>query len=249
MEELKAKARAEGLWNLFLPDPRARRRPDQPPVRAALRGHGAQPVPGSRGVQLLRRRTPATWSCCAVRHATSSRRRYLEPLLEGRIRSAFSMTEPAGRLLATPPTSRPGSRATATDYVIDGRKWFTSGAMSPRCELLIVMGVTDPDAERHRRQSMILVDPDTPGVDIRRSMHVLGYLDGPHGGHAEIVYDEVRVPATNLLGDEGEGFADRPGSPRPGPDPPRDAGDRRRRAGAVDDGGAHAPGGSPSASR
>ena len=79
--------------------------------------------------------------------------------------------------------------------------------MSPRCDLLIVMGVTDPDAERHRRQSMILVDPDTPGVDIRRSMHVLGYLDGPHGGHAEIDYDGVRVPTSSLLGGEGEGFA------------------------------------------
>jgi acyl-CoA dehydrogenase len=93
------------------------------------------------------------------------------------------------------------------DYVIDGRKWFSSGAMSPRCALLIVMGVTDPEAERHRRQSMILVDPRTPGIDIQRSLHVLGYLDGPHGGHAEIVYDNVRVPAANLLGAEGDGFA------------------------------------------
>src|SRR5206468_6799228 len=82
----------------------------------------------------------------------------------------------------------------------------TSGAMSPRCELLIVMGVSDPDAERHRRQSMILVPRDTPGVDIRRSTTVLGYDDGPHGGHAEIVYDDVRVPVENLLGEEGDGF-------------------------------------------
>jgi acyl-CoA dehydrogenase len=92
------------------------------------------------------------------------------------------------------------------DYVINGRKWWTSGAMSPRCEVLIVMGVTDPLAERHRRQSMILVPKDTPGVTVVRSTSLFGYDDGPHGGHAEIVYDDVRVPASNLLGDEGDGF-------------------------------------------
>ena len=92
------------------------------------------------------------------------------------------------------------------EYVINGRKWWTSGAMSPRCELLIVMGVTDPDADRHRRQSMILVPRDTPGVEIQRSTSLFGYDDGPHGGHAEIVYDNVRVPASNLLGEEGDGF-------------------------------------------
>ena len=92
------------------------------------------------------------------------------------------------------------------DYVINGRKWWTSGAMSSRCKLLIVMGVTDPDAQRHRRQSMILVPKDTPGVNIQRSTSLFGYDDGPHGGHAEIVYDNVRVPASNLLGEEGDGF-------------------------------------------
>jgi acyl-CoA dehydrogenase len=91
-------------------------------------------------------------------------------------------------------------------YVINGRKWWTSGAMSPRCELLIVMGVTDPDAERHRRQSMILIPKDTPGVRVERSTSLFGYDDGPHGGHAEIAYEDVRVPALNLLGEEGEGF-------------------------------------------
>jgi acyl-CoA dehydrogenase len=92
------------------------------------------------------------------------------------------------------------------EYVINGRKWWSSGAMSPRCKLLIVMGVTDPDAERHRRQSMVLVPPDTPGVHIQRSTTVFGFDDGPHGGHADIVYDNVRVPAANLLGEEGDGF-------------------------------------------
>jgi acyl-CoA dehydrogenase len=91
-------------------------------------------------------------------------------------------------------------------YVIDGHKWWTSGAMSPRAALLIVMGVTDPDAEPHRRQTMILVPKDTPGVEVRRSMSVFGYTDGYHGGHADIVYDNVRVPASNLLGEEGDGF-------------------------------------------
>ena len=92
------------------------------------------------------------------------------------------------------------------DYVINGRKWWTSGAMSPRCTLLIVMGVTDPEAHRYRRQSMILVPKDASGVNIVRSTSLFGYDDGPHGGHAEVVYDNVRVPASNLLGDEGDGF-------------------------------------------
>jgi acyl-CoA dehydrogenase len=133
------------------------------------------------------------------------KRRWLEPLLEGEIRSAFSMTEPevassdATNIATT--IERDGE-----EYVINGRKWWSSGAMSPRCQLLIVMGVTDPDAERHRRQSMILVPRDTPGVEIRRSTSVFGYDDGPHGGHAEIVYHDARVPASNLLGEEGDGF-------------------------------------------
>ncbi len=132
--------------------------------------------------------------------------RWLEPLLEGRTRSAFSMTEPA---VASSDATNIATTITrdGDEYVINGRKWFTSGAMSPRCDLLIVMGVSNPDAPTHKRQSMILVPPDAEGVDIRRSMHVLGYLDGPHGGHAEVIYDNVRVPASYLLGGEGEGFA------------------------------------------
>ena len=131
--------------------------------------------------------------------------RWLEPLLEGEIRSAFSMTEPE---VASSDATNIATRIErdGDDYVINGRKWWTSGAMSPRCKLLIVMGVTDPEAHRHRRQSMILVPKDAPGVNILRSTSLFGYDDGPHGGHAEIVYDNVRVPATNLLGDEGDGF-------------------------------------------
>ena len=131
--------------------------------------------------------------------------RWLEPLLEGEIRSAFSMTEPE---VASSDATNIATRIErdGDDYVINGRKWWTSGAMSPRCTLLIVMGVTDPEAQRYRRQSMILVPKDTPGVNIQRSTSLFGYDDGPHGGHAEIVYDNVRVPATNLLGEEGDGF-------------------------------------------
>ncbi|HEX8767501.1 MAG TPA: acyl-CoA dehydrogenase family protein, partial [Jatrophihabitans sp.] len=132
--------------------------------------------------------------------------RWLEPMLDGTLRSAFSMTEPA---VASSDATNIATRIErdGDDYVINGRKWWTSGAMSPRCELLIVMGVTDPDAERHRRQSMILVPKDTPGVRIQRSTSLFGYDDGPHGGHGEISFDDVRVPAGNLLGPEGGGFA------------------------------------------
>src|SRR5947208_4014706 len=131
--------------------------------------------------------------------------RWLDPLLDGRIRSAFSMTEPD---VASSDATNIATRIERDggDYVINGRKWWTSGAMSPRCELLIVMGVSDPDAERHRRQSMILVPKDTPGVHVVRSTSLFGYDDGPHGGHADIVYDDVRVPVANLLGEEGDGF-------------------------------------------
>ena len=131
--------------------------------------------------------------------------RWLHPLLDGTIRSAFSMTEPG---VASSDATNIATRITrdGDHYVINGRKWWSSGAMSPRCQLLIVMGVTDPDAEPHRRQSMICVPADTPGVTVQRSTSVFGYDDGPHGGHADIRYDHVRVPAVNLLGEEGDGF-------------------------------------------
>jgi acyl-CoA dehydrogenase len=131
--------------------------------------------------------------------------RWLHPLLDGTIRSAFSMTEPA---VASSDATNIATRISrdGDHYLINGRKWWSSGAMSPRCQLLIVMGVTDPDAEPHRRQSMICVPVDTPGVTVRRSTGVFGYDDGPHGGHADISYDHVRVPAANLLGAEGDGF-------------------------------------------
>jgi acyl-CoA dehydrogenase len=205
VEELKLAAREQGLWNLFLPD----------------REHGAgltnlQYAPLCEVMGRNPFFAPEVFNCAApdtgnmellaLFGTLGQKQRYLEPLLEGRTRSAFSMTEP---LVASSDATNMATTITrdGDEYVINGRKWFTSGAMSSRCDVMIVLGVSNPDAARHQRQSMILVEPTTPGVDIRRSMHVLGYLDGPHGGHPEIVYDNVRVPATNLLGEEGGGFA------------------------------------------
>src|SRR3954464_5165572 len=205
IEELKAKARERGLWNLFLP-----------PVHA--RGAGLTNLQYAPLAEITGRSpwvAPEALNCSApdtgnmellsLFGTPEQQARWLDPLLDGRIRSAFSMTEPDVA------SSDPTNIATRIErdgdhYVINGRKWWTSGAMSPRCELLIVMGVTDPDAEPYRRQSMILVPKDAPGVQIRRSLSVFGYTDGYHGGHAEIVYDNVRVPASNLLGEEGDGF-------------------------------------------
>jgi acyl-CoA dehydrogenase len=205
VEELKAAARARGLWNLFLPRTHA--------YGAGLSNVQYAPLAEITGRALWL--APEALNCSApdtgnmellARFGTEAqRRRWLDPLLDGEIRSAFSMTEPA---VGSSDARNVATRITrgGDEYVISGHKWWTSGAMSPRAELLIVMGVTDPDAEPYRRQSMILVPKDAPGVEIRRSMSVFGYTDGYHGGHADIVYDDVRVPASNLLGDEGDGF-------------------------------------------
>ena len=205
IEELKTEARRRGLWNLFLP-------------RTHEYGAGLTNVQYAPLAEITGRNpwmAPEAINCSApdtgnmellsLFGTEDQQRRWLEPLLEGEIRSAFSMTEPeVASSDATNITTR--IERDGDDYVINGRKWWTSGAMSPRCELLIVMGVTDPEAERHRRQSMILVPKDTPGVNIQRSTSLFGYDDGPHGGHAEILYEDVRVPASNLLGAEGDGF-------------------------------------------
>jgi acyl-CoA dehydrogenase len=205
LEELKAEARRRGLWNLFLP-------------RTHEYGAGLTNVQYAPLAEITGRNVwiaPEAINCSApdtgnmellsLFGTDEQKDRWLEPMLEGELRSAFSMTEPE---VASSDASNIATRIErdGDDYVINGRKWWTSGAMSPRCELLIVMGVTDPDAVKYRRQSMILVPKDTPGVEIQRSTSLFGYKDGPHGGHAEIVYNNVRVPATNLLGDEGDGF-------------------------------------------
>jgi acyl-CoA dehydrogenase len=205
VEELKDAARAQGLWNLFLPRTHE--------YGAGLTNVQYAPLAEITGGAVWL--APEALNCSApdtgnmellsLFGTDRQKRRWLEPLLEGEIRSAFSMTEPAVGSSDARNVSLSITRD-GDEYVINGRKWWTSGAMSPRCELLIVMGVTDPDAETYRRQSMILVPKDTPGVNILRSTSVFGYDDGYHGGHAEIVYDDVRVPVENLLGEEGDGF-------------------------------------------
>jgi acyl-CoA dehydrogenase len=205
IEELKAQARERGLWNLFLPpvhEGGAGLTNLQYAPLAEITGHSPWIAP-----EALNCSAPDTGNMelLSLFGTPGQKTRWLAPLLDGEIRSAFSMTEPA---VASSDATNIATRIQrdGDDYVINGRKWWTSGAMSPRCRLLIVMGVTDACAERHRRQSMVLVPMDTPGVDVVRSTSLFGYDDGPHGGHAEIVYDNVRVPVGNLLGDEGEGF-------------------------------------------
>ncbi|MGY0195303.1 acyl-CoA dehydrogenase family protein [Leptothrix sp. BB-4] len=203
IEELKPLAREAGLWNLFLPH--------------EWRGHGG--ISNLDYAPLCEVMGRVTWSaevfnCNApdtgnmetlARYATEAQKeRWLTPLLEGHIRSAFLMTEPA--VASSDATNIQCSiRRDGDDYVINGRKWFSSGAGSPHCEIFIVMGKTDPDAARHQQQSMVLVPRDTPGVQVLRHLSVFGYDDAPHG-HMEVVLDDVRVPASNILLGEGRGF-------------------------------------------
>ena len=205
LEELKLAARERGLWNLFLPRTHeygAGLTNLQYAPLAEITGHNVWIAP-----EAINCSAPDTGNMelLSLFGTDEQKRRWLDPLLDGTIRSAFSMTEPE---VASSDATNICTRIErdGDEYVINGRKWWSSGAMSPRCELLIVMGVTDPDAERHRRQSMILVPRDTAGVSVERSTTVFGYDDGPHGGHGDIVYDNVRVPASSLLGEEGDGF-------------------------------------------
>ncbi|MEU1237388.1 acyl-CoA dehydrogenase family protein [Micromonospora aurantiaca] len=205
MEELKAEARARGLWNLFLPDARygAGLTNLQYAPLAELTGRSPHLAP-----EALNCAAPDTGNMelLAEFGSEEQRKQWLMPLLAGEIRSAFCMTEPE---VASSDATNIATRIVrdGDHYVINGRKWWSSGAMDPRCEIFIVMGKTDPDADRHRQQSMILVPRDTPGVTVRRGMRVFGYSDAPHGGHAEIDFTDVRVPVDNLVGEEGTGFA------------------------------------------
>jgi acyl-CoA dehydrogenase len=210
MEELKAEARARGLWNLFLPAEHHERHGYgagltnlQYAPLAELTGRSPWLAP-----EAVNSAAPDTGNMelLSLFGTEQQRAEWLEPLLAGEIRSAFSMTEPA--VASSDATNiETAIRRDGDSYVIQGRKWWSSGAMNPNCRIAIVMGVTDPDADRHRRQSMILVPLDTPGATIERSTSVFGYKDGPEGGHAVIHYDDVRVPAANLLGEPGSGFA------------------------------------------
>jgi acyl-CoA dehydrogenase len=210
IEELKAEARSRGLWNLFLP----RDHHERHGYGAGLSNLQYAPLAEITGrspliaPEAVNSSAPDTGNMelLSLFGTDEQRAQWLEPLLAGEIRSVFSMTEPA--VASSDATNIVTSiRRDGDDYVVQGRKWWSSGAMSPRCRIAIVMGVTDPDAERHRRQSMVLVPLDTPGVRIERSTSVFGYTDGSHGGHAVIHYDDVRVPADNLLGAPGSGFA------------------------------------------
>ena len=200
VEELKKKARERGLWNLFLPAESGLTNLEYAAI-AELSGWSTEIAP-----EAINCAAPDTGNM-EVLHmfgTPEQKKQWLEPLLAGEIRSAFSMTEPAvassdARNIQTE-IVRDGD-----DYVINGRKWWTSGANDPRCKVFIVMGRTNPDAASHQQQSMILVPSDTPGVNILRSTSVFGWQD--QHGHAEIVYDNVRVPASNLLAEEGMGFA------------------------------------------
>ena len=200
VEELKAEASRRGLWNLFLPSESGLSNLEYSPL-AEISGWSTEIAP-----EAMNCAAPDTGNMETLHlFATEQQRRdWLEPLLAGEIRSGFSMTEPAvassdARNIETLIT-RDGD-----EYVINGRKWWTSGANDPRCRILIVMGRTNPDAAPHQQQSMVLVPIDTPGVQILRSTSVFGWQD--QHGHAEIVYDNVRVPVANLLGEEGSGFA------------------------------------------
>ena len=200
VEELKAEARRRGLWNLFLPSESGLTQREYAPI-AELSGWSLELAP-----EAINCAAPDTGNMELLHliGTPAQQQEWLQPLLEGTIRSAFGMTEPD---VASSDATNIATRIErdGDEYVITGRKWWTSGALDPRCKLLIVMGKTDPAAAPHRQQSMVLVPMDTPGVTIVRDLPVMGRYD--QHGHAEVRFDGARVPVANLLGAEGGGFA------------------------------------------
>jgi acyl-CoA dehydrogenase len=204
LQELKAEAQRRGLWNLFLPGPGG----------AGLTNLQYAPLAELSGRSL--HLAPPAMNCAApdtgnmevlsMFGTPEQQERWLKPLLEGHIRSSFAMTEP--NVASSDATNIETSIVReGNEYVIKGRKWWITGALNPEATIFIVMGKTSPDADRHRQQSQVLVSRDIPGVTVLRGMRVFGYDDRSHGGHAEIVFENVRVPVTNLIGNEGDGFA------------------------------------------
>src|SRR5215469_6531480 len=203
LDELKVKARAQGLWNLFLPDEE---------YGAGLTNLEYAPLAELMGrvgwsSEIFNCAAPDTGNMeiLAQLGTPEQKRQWLQPLLDGEIRAAFAMTEPA--VASSDATNVQLTILRESDeYVLNGRKWWISGAARPRCKIFIVMGKTAPDSpDRHRQQSMILVPVNTPGVTVVRNLPVFGYVDNE--SHCEVTFENVRVPATNLLGGEGDGFA------------------------------------------
>jgi acyl-CoA dehydrogenase len=204
LEDLKAEARRRGLWNFFLPGEHGAGLTNlQYAPLAEITGRSIHLAPPA-----LNCAAPDTGNMevLAMFGTAEQQQRWLRPLLDGEIRSAFAMTEPD---VASSDATNIATRIErdGDEYVVNGRKWWITGAMNPNAKVFIVMGKTDPYADRHRQQSMVLVPRDTPGVRVLRGMEVFGYDDRDHGGHAELELTDVRVPATNVIGGEGDGFA------------------------------------------